>query len=323
MREYGVWSYKFFTNFRGNEGKYLGVEGTDDGFLYRYLRTIGQHRGAVACVHAENIEVVWQLQKELQAAGRDDLAAWDESRPDWVEADYIHSTLLFASRVAAPTYVVHVTAELCLEEIRVARKRWPALPIYAETCPHYLTHTADMIMEPRALGKVNPPLRHRADVDALWEAVADGTIDTIGSDHVPRGKEKKGGAIWSASAGFPATGALLPVLLSEGLHKRGVPIERIVALTSYNPARIFGLYPRKGAIAPGSDADLVIVDPNLERVVEPSTFQSRADYSLYDDWTLKGWPILTMVRGQVVARDGHLAGAPGRAQYLPREATPI
>ena len=322
MAEYGISSYKYFTSFRGNEGHYLGIQGTDDSFLYRYLRLVSRYEGAVACLHTENIEVVWQLRKELQAAGRDDLGAWDESRPDWVEADCVHRGILFARQTGAPLYIVHLSAALCLEEVRSARRRWPDVTVYVETCPHFLTHTSESPLRPHTLGKINPPLRHTHDVEALWAGLLDGAIDTVGSDHVGRRREKKSGTIWASAAGFPGSGAILPVLLSEGLHKRGLSLERIVELTSYNPARIFGLYPRKGSLAIGADADLTIVDLDLTKVASAETFQSYADYSLYDGWTLRGWPVLTMLRGEVIARDGRLVGRQGRAVYLSREVRP-
>jgi dihydropyrimidinase len=320
VQEFGITSYKYFTSFRGAEGHYLGIQGTDDGYLFQYLRLVSQHEGAVACLHTENIEVVWQLRKELQAAGRDDLLAWDQSRPDWVEADCVHRGMLFARQTRTPLYIVHLSAALCLEEVRSARSRWPDLRVYVETCPHFLTHTSESGLTPHTLGKINPPLRHAADVEALWTGLADGSVDTVGSDHAARRKERKTGTIWTSAAGFPGTGAILPVLLSEGVHRRGLPIERVVEVTAYNPARIFGLYPRKGHLGVGADADLVIVDLERERVCDGTTFQSHADYSLYDGWILRGWPALTMLRGQVIAEEGRVIGRPGAGRYLSRTA---
>jgi dihydropyrimidinase len=322
MREYGITSFKYFTSFRGAEGHYLGIQGTDDGYLYQYLRLVGRHDGAVACLHTENIEVVWQLRKELQGAGRDDLSAWDESRPDWVEADCVHRGMLFARQTGAPLYIVHMSAALCLDEVRSARRRWPEVRVYVETCPHFLTHSSESTLVPHTLGKINPPLRRPADVEALWAGLADGSVDTVGSDHAARRKEKKTGTIWTSAAGFPGTGAILPVLLSEGFHRRGLPLARIVELTSYNPARIFGLYPKKGHLGVGADADLVVVDLDRERTCDGTTFQSHADYSLYDGWTLKGWPVLTMLRGQVIVEEGRVVGRPGAGRYLARTAGP-
>jgi dihydropyrimidinase len=323
MGEYGITSYKYFTSFRGSEGHYLGIQGTDDGYLFQYLRLVGRHPGAVACLHTENIEVVWQLRKELQAAGRDDLGAWDASRPDWVEADCVHRGILFARQTRAPLYIVHLSAALCLDEVCSARQRWPDVQVYVETCPHFLTHSSESKLEPHTLGKINPPLRHPADVEALWAGLADGSVDTVGSDHSARRKEKKTGTIWTSAAGFPGTGAILPVLLSEGYHRRGLPLERIVELTSYNPARIFGLHPRKGHLGVGADADLVVVDLERERVCDGRTFQSHADYSLYDGWTLKGWPVLTMLRGEVIMEDRQVIGRPGAGRYLCRSVRPV
>ncbi len=318
--EQGIASFKYFTSFRGDEGAYLGISGTDDGFLFEYLRRVAAHPGAVACVHAENIEVAWDLRARLQQAGRDDLAAWDESRPVAIEAECIYRAMFYAQQAGCPLYVVHVSSVLALREIRAWRDRFPDVAVYAETCPHFLTHHKELPLGP--LGKINPPLRSPADVEALWEAVLDGTIDTIGSDHVPRRREKKTGSIWKASAGFPGTAAILPVLLSEGVHKRGLSLQRVAELTSAHPARIFGCYPRKGSLEVGADADVTVVDLDLERQASPQVFQSYADYSLYDGQNLKGWPVLTVVGGRVVMADGKVVGEPGWGRYISRAPTP-
>lgn len=316
VAEAGITSFKYFTSFRGDEGAYLGVQGTDDGYLYDYLGRVAGYPGGVACVHPENVEIVWRLRERLQRAGRDDLAAWDESRPAAVEAECVYRALFYAEQAGCPLYLVHLSSALALRELRAWRGRFPGARVYAETCPHFLTHTAQMPLG--SLGKINPPLRSAPDVEALWAAVADGTIQTIGSDHVPRRREKKRGSIWTASAGFPGTGAILPVMLSEGVHKRGLPLQRVAQLCAANPARIFGCYPQKGSLQVGSDADVTIVDLGLERRVSPETFRSYADYSLYDGWTLKGWPVLTLVRGRVVMEDGEIVGQPGHGQYVAR-----
>ncbi|MBI3964379.1 MAG: amidohydrolase family protein [Chloroflexi bacterium] len=317
--EAGITSFKYFTSFRGDEGLYLGISGTDDGFLYTYLQQVAAYEGAIAAIHPENIEVVWKLRKQLQDAGRDDLPAWDESRPIFVETECSLRAMFFAQQTGAPLYLVHVSGALPTREIRSWRSRFPEARVFMETCPHYLTNTKDDPIG--TLGKINPPLRSRADLEALWEAIADGTVDTIGSDHVARPLEKKRGSIWTATAAFPGTGTILPVLLSEGVNRRGIALERVVEICSTNPARIFGLYPRKGSLQIGSDADLTIVDLGLERTVTPELLYSFAGFSLYDGQTLKGWPVQTIVRGQVVMNDGQIVGQPGHGRYLPRLAT--
>jgi dihydropyrimidinase len=155
-------------------------------------------------------------------------------------------------------------------------------------------------------------------LDALWAGLADGTIDVVASDHVPRKRATKEKPIWQASQGFPGTATILPVLLSEGYHKGRLGLQRIAQLLTSRPAEIFGIDTRKGFLNPGADADIAIVDLEKEREVKADELGSYSDYSLYDGWTLKGWPVLTMVRGQVVMEDGHIVGPPGHGRYLKR-----
>ncbi|MCS7001593.1 MAG: dihydroorotase, partial [Dehalococcoidia bacterium] len=142
--EHGVTSHKYFTSFRGDEGAYLGITGTDDGFLFDYLTTLGHYDGTIANIHPENIEVVWRLRAQLQAAGRDDLRAWDESRPDYVEAECVFRTLFYARQANCPVYIVHISSRRALDEFRAWRARFPSAPVWGETCPHYLTHHRDL-----------------------------------------------------------------------------------------------------------------------------------------------------------------------------------
>ena len=310
----GVPTFKYFMSYKGEEGLYLGVTGGDDGLLYEFFEELGKHPQATTAIHTENIEVVWRLRKRLQEAGADDLAAWDRSRPDFVEADDLHTACYFARLTEAKIYVVHVSCKEAMDVARDQKRLYGGISV--ETCPHYLTHTRDT--ELGLLGKVNPPLRSEKDIETLWEAVFDGTVDVIGSDHNSRRREKKSGDIWKATAGFPGTATLLPVLLSEGVNRRGLDLSRVVQLTSYNPARIFNLYPRKGTLEVGSDADLTMVDLDLEREVKPAELHSFSDYSLYEGQTLKGWPVLTMVRGRTVMRDGEIVGDRGYGRFIPR-----
>ena len=189
---------------------------------------------------------------------------------------------------------------------------------YAETCPHYLLHNIDSPIG--ILGKIQPPIRTQTDCDALWEGVTDGRIDTIGSDHcVDTLIDKRGkGDIWTATSSFPGTPTILPLMLSEGYHKRGISLQRIAELTSYNAANIFNLYPQKGTIMVGSDADLAIVDLDLEKIVTPSLFQDFSGYSTYDGWKVKGWPVMTLLRGEVLVKDGKFVAKESQGKYVPR-----
>lgn len=314
IKTMSVSSFKLFMNFKGNEGAYLGIQGIDDGFIFDFFKALASYSKAIPCVHAENIEVIWRLRNTLQNQSGESLATWDASRPMFVEAENVHRAIYFAEVAQCPVYIVHISGKGALDEVQRYKMRYDK--VYGETCPHYLTHSRES--EIGILGKVNPPLRTLADTEVLWQGIRGGTIDTVGSDHVPRPKAAKSGGIWKASAGFPGVGTLLPILLSEGVNKRGIPLEKIVEITSHNVAKIFGLYPRKGDISIGSDADLVIIDLNLEKEVYANDLQSYSDFSIYESWKLKGWPVLTMVRGKTVMKSGKIVGQEGFGEFIPR-----
>jgi dihydropyrimidinase len=310
--ELGVSSFKFFMNFRGDEGSYLGLPGNDDGFLYD-LMCAAANAGAMVDPHGENIEIVWHLRAQPPPEGLSPLELWNHVRPDFVEAEAQQRAAFLASVAGASMYAVHVTNEQALDVLERQRERYPH--VFLETCPHYLTH--DVASELGPVAKVNPPLRTEADRQALWRAVADGRIDVIGSDHVPRHRSAKTGDIWRASAGFPGLETLLPVLISEGFHRRGIPLPRIVDLVTRVPARTFGLWPRKGAIAIGADADFAIVDLDGRQTVRAESQSSGAGYTIYEGWELTGAVEHTLVRGRFVMRDRELQGE-GGGRYQPR-----
>ena len=313
--EYGVTSFKYFMNFRGEAGRYLGLDGTDDGYMFDLLKVAARFPQAIVVMHTENIELVNRFTLRAMAEGRDGLHVLAEVKPDFTEAENVVRAMMFAEHLGARIYIPHLSSRFSLREVISYRQRYPH--IYVETCPHYLTHTMDSDL-PSSVGKANPPLRTQDDVDALWEAVKNGVVDVIGSDHVPRKKQTKLTNIWKSSQGFPGTATVLPVLLSEGYHKRGLPLTRIAELCGSRPADIFNINARKGRLNVGADADLTIVDLEQERVVRHEELLSYSDYSPYEGWTLKGWPVLTMSRGITVMRDGRIIGPQGHGRYLSR-----
>jgi dihydroorotase (multifunctional complex type) len=316
VTRYGAPSFKIFMNNRGGEGARLGLPDIDDGFLFRLAEAAAQHGGMV-CPHPENIEVSWVLRDRAKAAdpeGRGGLPLWNSTRPAFVEADAVQRAALLTKAAGAHLYVVHTSSAAALEAGLMHRRAGARVSL--ETCPHYLTH--DIGWEKGDIGKINPPLRETADREALWRAVASGEIDTIASDHVHRDISSKAGGTWAASPGCPGLETLLPVLLSEGHHKRGIPLARIAALVSANPARLMGLT-NKGAIAIGKDADLALVDLKGSWLVERSGLRSNAGYSIYEGWTLQGRVVSTIVRGAAVLRDGELVDAAvGTGRYVRR-----
>lgn len=313
LAELGVRSYKYFMSFRGSEGAYLGVEGTDDGVMFDVFTEVAARDG-VLMVHPENIEVVWKLRDRLMAEGRDDLRAWHECRPPFVEAEAVGRASHFAAHTGARIYLVHISSAEALDAAVASRHRFPEASLYIETCPHFLTHTYDA--DVGSLAKVNPPLRGDADREALWTAVESDVVDVVASDHAGRRREAKQKSIWEASAGFPGLPLTLPTLISDGHHGRGLDLGRIAEVTAKRPAELFGLGHRKGDIAVGLDADFAVVDLEWAREVDAASLGTYSDYSLAEGETLTGWPRLTILRGDVVQVDGAVVDEPPAPRYL-------
>jgi len=310
----GIGSFKFYLTYRGADAHAMGVEGIDDGFMYDCFRAVAGLPDGRVIVHAENVEVVNRFKKRLQAEGRNDLFAWAESRPDFAEAEAARRAMYFAEETGCRIHFLHLTSHQALEEIRAYKPRYPHVTV--EACHPYLCFVKEDMQTLEM--KVKPPFRTRKDVEALWAGIGSGSIDSIGSDHVPRPAASKQEGTWSPVTGVPGTGLLLPVLLSEGYHKRKLPLARIAEVASAATARLYGLYPRKGALLPGSDADLVLVDLEKEETVRAAQLGSCADYSPYEGKVLKGWPVKVIARGEIVAENGRIVAEPGRGRYLVR-----
>jgi len=312
----GVSSFKFYMAYRGADGKTTGmVNECDDGILFEGFTKIGRHAHAKAAVHCENTEIISRYTRRVKEQGRDGLAAWNAARPAFAEAEHVRRAAFFAELTNCGLYYVHIGATEGLEEALLHKRRYDRLTI--ETCIHYLTVCEDDDHIGN-LAKVTPPVRTAADRERLWQGLADGEIGIVATDHCAVFRAKKAGDIWKASPGFPGMATMLPVMLHEGHHKRGLSLQRIAQVTSMNAAQAYNMYPRKGAIRVGSDADLAVVDLGLERKVDPAELGSASDFSLQEGQTLKGWPVLTLSRGVVVARDGKLVGKPGHGQFIKR-----
>jgi dihydropyrimidinase len=316
-REFGAPSFKIFMNNRGGEGARLGLPDIDDGFLLRLCEAAAANGGMV-CPHPENIEAAWVLRNRLMQQdpdGRGGLRAWNATRPPFVEADAVQRAGLFARETGARLYIVHTSSRAALEA--GLRARDAGTDITIETCPHYLTH--DVEWEGGDVGKINPPLRERAHREALWDGILTGDIDTVATDHVHRDLSAKAGGIWKASPGCPGLETLLPLMLTEGHHGRGLPLGRVAALLASAPAEAMGLAHRKGRIAIGLDADLAIVDLDREYLCRREDVRSSAGYSIYEGRRFKGQVAHTLVRGRLVVRAGALTnGAIGTGRYVSR-----
>lgn len=231
------------------------------------------------------------------------LDIWSKCRPTESEVIAIKKIMNMARQFGSNVYFVHIGSNDALDAILYERQIG-GCNAYIETCPHYLTHSVDF---GDLRGKVVPPLRSKNDIASLWSAIKNGVIDTIGTDHVANTLNLKYGEnndIWTALAGFPGVATMLPVLLHYGVNLRQLPIQRLVELTSYNTSKILGMFPKKGTIQKGSDADLVIVDVDLVQKVTPELLQSSSDYTIYDGIKLQGWPITTISRGRIIMENG-------------------
>jgi dihydropyrimidinase len=322
VNEWGVTSYKFYMTYRGKDaammdfdGKIKSFGGVDDKFMLRAMDRLAAWPHVLMTVHAENIEMIHRLKERYAAEGREDMNAWQASRPADAELDAVRRACAFATQTGARVMFFHLTTGAALDAIHEARARHPEL--YVEVCHPYL-----LIADDGTLGRVEkmkPPFRPKADVDALWRGVADGRVHTLASDHVPRPLGPKLGDLWTNATGAPGTPTLLPAIIEEGHHGRKIPLHRLFEALSLTPARLYGLGGRKGCLMPGADADLLILDIDTPKVVRAAEIGSVSDFSIYEGRALRGWPTDVLVRGRHVLRDGEPdPSAAGWGRYLPR-----
>jgi dihydroorotase-like cyclic amidohydrolase len=312
--EEGITSTKLFLNHSEESAGKRGYRAINFGFVYRVMEIMaGYGPPAIVMAHCEQRDIIDLLYHRFEAQGRTDFLAWPEARPAICETMHAFCLGLISVETGCPAYIVHVSSKETVDAIRYLRQK--GAKIYAETCPHYLTLTQDTPMG--VLARIEPPLRSEEDAEGLWRAVADGTFNTMGSDHVPLPKrQKEEDGLWSGVPGVGGVGAILPLMMSEGVNKSRITIEQLVKLTSENAARIFGIYPRKGALSPGSDADIVIVAPHLEWTLSAANLKSCSDYSVYEGRKVRGKAVKTYVRGSLVAEDGELVADSPLGEYI-------
>lgn len=279
--------------------------------------------GLLPMVHGENRALVEHCTERLRAQGKWEPRYHARARPAAAEAEGIAHVLTLAEAVGCPVYIAHVSSARALEEIRRARERGQT--VFAETCPQYLLLTEERYAAPGFEGAkyvVTPPLRRPADRDALWNALVHGEIDVVSTDHCPwnyRGQKDHGREDFTLiPSGMPGIETRLTLLWSEGVGKGRLSPEQFVSLTATTPARLFGLAPRKGNIAVGADADLVIWDPQQEITLSASGLHQRVDYCPYEGWSVRGYPRVVVLRGEVVVRDGQFVGRRGQGYFVPR-----
>jgi dihydropyrimidinase len=321
----GVISFKMFMTYPRR-----GMMMPDDKMLQ--AMALASRDGGVAMVHAENGYCIDYLVDLFTAEGKTTREFYAPSQPRILEAEAANRAATYATVTDCPLYIVHLSAREVVDVVR--RFKSDGLRLYGETCPQYLDLTNQVVLDHGALGKIGPPIRERPDNEAMWDGLAGRVIDTVGSDfcgytraHKYQGGQStgpvptrpdpdEGGSIFEASFGGNWAEQMLPVVYEEGVNRGRITLCRLVQVMSENPAKIFGLYPRKGVLQPGSDADIVLFDPTLRHTLSAEAQHCNADFTMFEGKEVLGKPVFSMQRGEVVIEDGELKRCAGRAAFL-------
>jgi dihydropyrimidinase len=308
--ELGVTSFKMFMPF-GKRGMSVA-----DSLLIAAMDKIGS-LGGLSMVHAENSGCEY-LEEKFVKEGKISANFYPQSRPNALEADAVSRAVILAHVVGCPLYLVHLSARESLKQVNKARYEGQA--VYTETCPHYLALTDEIFDRIGGLAKCAPPIRKSDDVEEMWTAIKNRLIDVVASDHAGYTKDKKQFEnIFESAFGIPGTETLFSLVHEEGVYKGRIDLPRLVKVLSENPAKIFGLYPKKGTLQVGSDADLVIFDPEPSYVIEAENQHGNSDFTVYEGWKCQGKPVLSMQRGSIIFENGTLYSKPGKGVFMARK----
>lgn len=318
----GVTSLKLFM-------AYKGLFQIDDTTLFRAMMTAAEH-GMLIMVHAVNGDVVAHLTAKFLAEGKTDTRYHAATQPALAEAEATGRAVALAGITGAPLYVVHMTCEEAVEQLALGRAK--GLPVMGETCTQYMFVFEEDLAKPNYEGAkyiCSPPVRQPKDAPVLWKALADNTLQAVSTDHCPfwfeggiegriAGKELGKASFDKVPNGMPGIEDRMPVMWHNGVNGGHYNANRFVEITATNPAKIFGLYPRKGTIAVGSDADIVLWDPQKEHTISAQTHHMNTDYNVYEGMTVKGWPVRTLLRGKSIVVGSEWHGQEGSGTFLHR-----
>jgi len=333
VKEGGVSTFKYYMfykllNLAGSSPdalNYLMIDNPVDlGFLYKLMKEVSRVNklyrdyGRISLsVHCENPEIIRATNAEVKAHPTGNaLKDYSDARPPWQEELAINEVAVMANRTGCPINLLHLSSREAVDAGRDVAFRYKGIEFLLEGTLHHLGLSYDMDLG--HLAKVNPPIRSREDVEYLWKAILDGTIKTVVSDHACVTKEIKKGDLWTSLPGFGGSSLMFPILITEGHCKRGLPLQRIAELSSANPARYHNIYPKKGTVMIGGDADFAIVDINEEKEVTLDILYTAQDFSPEEGMKLKGWAEYTVLRGKVIFEKGEVIGKPGYGKYIKR-----
>ncbi|MBB5873381.1 dihydropyrimidinase/allantoinase [Allocatelliglobosispora scoriae] len=328
--DHGVSSFKYYMFYKGfnlsadsrDAKSFTMSDEYDLGHLYQIMEAVAANQRAGRRVslslHCEQAELMRLFIDRVRAAGDPQtLKAYSDARPPLTERVAIGEATTLAHATGCPINLLHLSSAEALATASAA-KRSLGLDLRCEVTLHHLCLDHESLDRRGGLGaKVNPPIRAVSDTEALWAGVLDGTVDWVASDHACCLEENKGDQLWPALPGFGGTALLYPILLSEGMHKRGLSPQRVAELASANPAAAYGLAGRKGSLMVGADADITVVDPHLEQVVTTDLLLSGQDHCPFEGHRVTGWPVATVLRGRVAYRDGKVTGTP-TGQFVAR-----
>ena len=326
--EKGITSFKIYMNLGGEVGNvYMDIPPNSSKLVESQVNVTNEiveqtvktaaSLGCPILVHAEDYESCGCGIKTAKEKNQDGLSAWSNSRSPEFEAKAIKTVSKYGRDYDCVIYFAHIGSERALSQIEEEKKL--GTKIFVETCPHYLSLSYDK--QEGYLAKVMPPIRTENDNKAVWNALSKNQIDTIGTDHVANQLKLKlaGDDVWGALAGFPGIGTVIPILLNDGVNQNRITLEQFVQFTSQNAAKIFGMYPQKGTLEKNSDADITMIDLKKEKKVTSDLFGGFSDYIVYEGRNLKGWPVKTIVRGEIVADDFEIIGKLGHGKLVERK----
>lgn len=317
LNEAGVIGFKFFWGYAINsqtfELAYNYTPGMPDvipplhdGEVYLIFEEVSK-TGKIFAIHAENNDLIQSLTEKVLESGRTDYNAFLEGRPPLAETVTVSTGISFAKATGARLHILHVSAGGSVDVIEQAQRE--GLPITAETCPQYLFLSNEDYDRVGPMMKIYPPIKYREDQERIWKGIQDGVLTVVCSDHAPHTIEEKTGDLWSIPAGMVGVETMVPLLLNAVSEGR-LTLQQVVALCSENPARQYGIYPQKGSMAIGTDADFTIVDMKKKVVIKKENLHSRSQNSGFDGVEVTGYPVATIVRGQVVMKDGEIVSPP-------------
>ncbi|MBM7599092.1 allantoinase [Virgibacillus halotolerans] len=325
LNELGVIGFKYFWGYAVNKNTYgliynyvKGMKDvippSNDGEVYQMMEEVAK-TGKTFAIHAENSDLINYLTTKVKKKGKSDYETILASRPNLAEELTIQTGIAMAKKTGLRLHILHVSTAEGVDLIKRAQEE--GYPITAETCPHYLFLTNEDYDKIGPAMKVYPLVKYKKDQDRLWEGIKEGTLSFVCSDHAPHTPEEKEGDLWNVPAGMCGVETLAPLMLNAVSDKK-ITFQKLVSLLSTNPAKQFGVYPQKGALQVGSDADLTIVDMNKQAIIKKEKLHSKSKVTAYDGVQIKGMPVMTIVRGTIVMKDGQIYAEPIGSLITPK-----